>query len=240
MNALRLALGTLTILPVRAPTLVDRKVAGWAMTLAPLVGLLLAVVPVALVSVDSPPLLMSVLAVASLAVLSRAIHLDGLADTADGLGSGRPAAEALAVMRKSDIGPFGVVTLVLTLLVQVSALAALSARPDGLAWAVGAAVVVSRGVLPLVCLPVFSPARRDGLGAGVAGSVTWWQAVMALALMVGVATAARAPYVLVGLVAGLALALHCRRRFGGVTGDVYGAVVEVTFAAGLVALALTA
>ena len=89
MNSIRLALGTLTILPVRPPAVVDRRVAGWAMTLAPLVGVLLAVVPMALLEQDGPPLLLAALAVASLAVLSRAIHLDGLADTADGLGSRR-------------------------------------------------------------------------------------------------------------------------------------------------------
>ena len=63
-------------------------------------------------------------------MLSRAIHLDGLADTADGLGSGRPPADALAIMRQSDVGPFGVATLVLTLLIQVSALATLASLDE--------------------------------------------------------------------------------------------------------------
>jgi adenosylcobinamide-GDP ribazoletransferase len=207
VNALWLALGTLTVFPVPAPTSVERRVAGWAMTLAPVVALPLAAIPVVVVTLDGPPLLLAALAVATLAVLSRAIHLDGLADTADGLGSGRRAADALMIMRKSDIGPFGVAALVLTLLVQVTAVASLDD-----AWAVGAAVVVSRGMLPLVCVRLFAPARVDGLGATVAGSVSWWQAGLALAMVAGVSVAAGASYALVGLLAGLAPALHCRRH----------------------------
>ena len=236
MNSIRLALGTLTILPVRPPEVVDRRVAGWAMTLAPLVGLALAVVPMALLEQDGPPLLLAALAVASLAVLSRAIHLDGLADTADGLGSRRPAAAALAIMRQSDVGPFGVATLVLTLLIQVSAMATLASLDE--VWAAGAAVVVSRCILPMVCTPAFPSARPDGLGAAVAGSVAWWQAALALVIVVAATVAAGAPYALVGLAVGLAFAAYCSRRFGGVTGDVYGACVEVTLAASLVTLAL--
>jgi adenosylcobinamide-GDP ribazoletransferase len=233
VNSVRLALGTLTILPVKPPTVVDRRVAGWAMTISPLVGVVLAVVPVALLEVEGPSLLLSALALASLAVLSRAIHLDGLADTADGLGSGLPPAEALAIMKKSDVGPFGVATLVFTLLVQVSALAALDDP-----WAAGAAVVVSRGVLPLLCTPVFPSARPGGLGATVAASVRWWQATLALVVVVAVAVAAGAPYTLVGMPVGVALAAYCSSRFGGVTGDVYGACVEATLAASLVAVVL--
>jgi adenosylcobinamide-GDP ribazoletransferase len=231
-----LVLGTLTILPVRPPAVVDRRIAGWAMTLAPLVGVLLAVVPMWLLEQDGPPLLLAALAVASLAVLGRAIHLDGLADTADGLGSGRPPADALAIMRQSDIGPFGVATLVLTLLIQVSALATLASL--GEVWAAGAAVVVSRCILPLVCTPAFPSARPDGLGATVGASVAWWQAGLALVIVLAAAVAVGAPYALVGLLFGLAFAAYCSRRFDGLTGDVYGACVEVTLAASLVGLAL--
>src|SRR3954453_11429656 len=114
-DALRLDFGTLTLRRVPPRRVIDRRVGGRAMTLAPLVGLLLGLVAAGLGALadlaDFSPLVIAVLVVALLAVLTRAIHLDGLADTADGLGSGRHGDDALAVMSKSDIGPFGVVTL---------------------------------------------------------------------------------------------------------------------------------
>ncbi|MGA9748939.1 MAG: adenosylcobinamide-GDP ribazoletransferase, partial [Nocardioides sp.] len=145
MNAVRLAVGTLTVFPVRAPS-VDRRTAGLAMALAPLVGLALGIVVlvvIVLVGDLVPPLLAAVLVVGLLALLTRGMHLDGLADTADGLGSGRPPPEALDVMRRGDVGPFGVVTLVLVLLAQVVAIAAMLLTPDG-PVGVAAAIVVSR------------------------------------------------------------------------------------------------
>jgi adenosylcobinamide-GDP ribazoletransferase len=261
VNALRLLFGTLTILPVRPPTSVDRRTAGWAMALSPLAGLALAVVvvvPVALLDeydVATPPFLTAVLVIGALAVLTRAIHLDGLADVADGLGSGKRGEDALAIMKKSDIGPFGVVTLVLVLLLQVTALADCVA--DGSApAALFVALLLSRTMLIAVCGPAFGPARPDGLGAVVAGSVTAGRAVagftLALVLIVaglgalagldteGTEQLVDAVYQFIWLAffGGLGAASWAARRFGGVTGDVYGAVVEVTFTATLVMAAL--
>lgn len=248
IDAVRLAIGTLTILPVGRPRTADPRVASWAMTLAPLIGAVLAIVPAGLLIVSPgalSSLLSATLAVAMIALLTRGIHLDGLADTADGLGSGRPAADALDIMRKSDIGPFGVVTLVLTLLVQVSALAPLAAEGSGPpALVVG--LVVSRLVLPLVCSRGVPSARPDGLGHLVVGSVGRPQAVVALGLAglvlagTGLTTSfgAGAALALLGLVPGLVLAWWCVRRLGGITGDVLGGCVEVTFTATLVVLTL--
>ena len=250
MNSLRLAFGTLTVLPVRAPT-VDRTTAGRAMALAPLVGLVLALAASApLTLVEGSPLPAAVVSIGVLALLTRGIHLDGLADTADGLGSGRPALEALEVMRRGDVGPFGVVTLVLALLAQVAALAQLVADGHG-PRALVAAVVVSRMALPLACLRGIPAARTDGLGVSVAGSVSRPMAVVAVLLgfaLVGVAVllpgGAReeSPVVIAaaaaGLLGGLAVGWRAVRRFGGVTGDVLGAVVEATFTTSLVLLSV--
>ncbi len=247
-HPLRLAFGTLTVLPVRAPV-VDRTVAGRAMLLAPLVGLALAVPAVAVVWLVAAPLLAAVLVVGLTALLTRGLHLDGLADTADGLGCGLPPAGALEVMRRSDIGPFGVVTLVLVLLAQVSALATLLTTGHG-ASALLAALVVSRLSLPLACLVGVPSARPDGLGATVAQTVSRSMAGLATLLVLTLIVPAglwdggsdAAVRLLLGALLGLgAGAVVVRRavlRFGGITGDVLGAAVETTFTATLVLLAL--
>ncbi|WP_344957450.1 adenosylcobinamide-GDP ribazoletransferase, partial [Actinomadura miaoliensis] len=148
--ALRLAVTLLTVVPLPAGP-VDRRTAGRAMLAAPLTGLIVgggaAAVLLAgdLAGLAAPP--RAALAVAATAVLTRALHLDGLADLADGLGSRRPADAALDVMKRSDIGPFGVVTLLLALLVQVTALAT---APDAVA-AVLVAAVAGRLALPWAC-----------------------------------------------------------------------------------------
>ena len=147
------------------------------MAWAPAVGLLLGGIAAAvLVVADHPlgagPLTAAGLAVAALALLTRGLHLDGLADLADGLGSGQPAAIALDIMRRSDIGPFGIVTLVLTLVIQVGALAHAEAAGDGRGpAALIAAVVTGRLALTWACRRGVAAARREGLGALVAGTV---------------------------------------------------------------------
>jgi adenosylcobinamide-GDP ribazoletransferase len=274
-DVLRLCVGTLTVLRVRPPQRVDRRVAGRAMVLAPLVGLVLGLVVVAavwtlgggglpLVSPADPTLPAAAVVVAALALLTRGLHLDGLADAADGLGSGRDVEGALAVMRRGDVGPFGVVTLVLVLLLQVASVERLVQSPAGLGFLVGA-LVLSRLVLPVLCLTGIPAARPEGLGALVAGSV----GRIALAASVGAAVVVLVLVALLTLDAppwlfgGVALpdpprpgALHvvaflvvpllvtalfarrCLRRFGGVTGDVLGACVEVAFTTALLVAAL--
>lgn len=168
VDGLRMAGGTLTIVPVSVRRF-DRTVAGWAMALAPLVGIGLgaaAALPLSLAGVlGLGPLLASALAVGLLAVLTRGLHLDGLADLADGLGSARPAGGALEIMRRSDIGPFGVVTLVLTVLIQVLALGEL-ATASSTAGALGLLTAAGTGRLAITwaCTPRIPAARSDGLG----------------------------------------------------------------------------
>lgn len=260
-DPLRLLFGTLTVLPVDPPRLVNRKVAGHAMTLAPLAGLVLALlvgVPLQLAwrFGHGSSTLLAVLTVGALALLTRAMHLDGLADVADGLGSGRRGEPALQIMKKSDIGPFGVATLVVVLLLQVVALGDLIASGRGFA-AVMVGLVVSRAVLPLLCSARYSPARADGLGATMAGSVSTRQLVVGVVLALGLLVVATGLFGIPGwmeptrvqslilaafggVAIGLLLAQRAVARFGGTTGDVYGAVVEATFTATLVLGALLA
>ena len=253
LSGLRLAVTLLTAIPLpggrsggaagRAPS---RRTAAAAMAWAPAVGLLLgaaaaAVLQLAARVAHTGPLLAAVLAVAALALLTRGLHLDGLADLADGLGSRRPAAQALAIMKRSDIGPFGVVTLVLTLLIQVAALAQAQALGRG-APAVIAAAVTGRLALPWACRRCVPAARGTGLGTLVAGTVP---AAIPVALTAA-ALAGAYPFGIVvpiavaaGLAASLALTALAVRRLGGITGDVLGALVEVATAVCLLVTAIS-
>ncbi len=155
-------------------------------------------------------------------------------------------------MRRSDIGPFGVVTLLLALLLQTAALAAALGRGVG-PGALVVALVVSRLVLPVLCSRGVPAARADGLGRTVAGTVSRPALLLSAGLAVlallgagavtGLLPAGTGPLRAVAwwvlavpvplLVAGL-LALRCTRRLGGITGDVLGACVEVACTASLV------
>ncbi|MBO2452602.1 adenosylcobinamide-GDP ribazoletransferase [Actinomadura barringtoniae] len=240
MNALHLAVSLLTVIPLHTDQ-VDRDTARKAMLLAPLVGLLVggAATAVLLVAdaLNLSNFLGAALAIAAAAALTRALHLDGLADLADGLGSNRPAEDALAIMKRSDIGPFGVVTLLLTLLIQV---AALGSTPHA-SIAVLIAAVTGRLALPWACRTTVPSARSGGLGSLVAGTIRTPAAILVTAIALLAALAVDPLHgpaaVLLGLGAALLLLHHAIRRLGGITGDVLGALVEVATTTALVTLA---
>ena len=218
------------------------------MTLAPVVGLVLgaaSAVVLALASRLATPsslssLLASTVVIAGLAYATRALHLDGLADTADALGSGKPREQALAIAKRSDIGPFGVIALVLTLGLQVVALALATERGIGIP-AIVLAAVAGRVGLTWACSTPVPAARPDGLGALVAGTVSPWTAIAWTVVLVA-AAALMGPGLLAGVAAGLAtVAVFLRiaiRRLGGVTGDVLGAIVELATTSVLVVAAV--
>lgn len=249
-DGMLLSAGTLLAVPVPAPRTVDRTVGAVAMALAPAVGALLgaalAVGAWLALLVGVPPLVTAVLVVGGSALATRFLHLDGLADTADGLVVPGDRSRALEVMRRGDVGPVGVAVLVLVLLGQVAALAELLAaeRSVGVWQAAGLlvlAVTVSRAVLPLVTVRGVRAARPDGLGRTVVGATPRWVPVVVTALLLLPGTVllgpAGAATVALGLVAGGGVALAAHRRLGGLTGDVLGAVVEVGLLGALVAAA---
>ena len=255
-SGLRLSVTLLTVIPLRGPAAEPRRATvAAAMTWAPAVGLLLGILASAvLVVADHPlgagPLTAAGLAVAALALMTRGLHLDGLADLADGLGSGKPAAIALDLMRRSDIGPFGIVTLVLTLVIQVGALAHAEGAGGGRGpAALIAAVVTGRLALTWACRRGVAAARRDGLGALVAGTVR--PGVAAGITVVLLAAAGVAGFsllsprlfslplaVVAGLAAAFVLQRHAVRRLGGITGDVLGALIETAATVTLVVAAM--
>jgi adenosylcobinamide-GDP ribazoletransferase len=247
---LRLAVTTFTVLPVRAGR-VDRPAAGAAMALGPAVGaglgLAAAGVLVVLREAGAPPLLAATAAVALVAALTRGLHLDGLADTADALGSYRSAEAALAIMKRPDIGPFGVAAVVLVLLAQAAALTGLAGRPwPAVLAAVAAALATGRLAAALACRRGVPAARAEGLGALVAGTVgpgALAVATAAVAVLAAPAVPGRPWQGPVAVLAAPAVAVlwqrHLVRRFGGITGDVLGASIEVTTTLAYVGLVLT-
>jgi len=266
-DSLRLALGTLTALTVPAPRSVDRRTAGRAMLLAPFVGTFLGVVAALVVAgvrifttehrpTTAVDLLAAVLGIVVLALLTRGLHLDGLADTFDGFGvkgdDGEAArARRLEVMREPGVGSFGVLAMVLTLLVQVAALTECAVSGYGTVSMVLAATT-GRLAATWCCTRAVPAARPDGLGALVAGSVGRAAAlVVTFVVLVGAAVLGQVDddralevsltlvvAVLVALLVAAVLRRHAVQRFGGVTGDVMGAVVEIATATVLVVVAL--
>jgi adenosylcobinamide-GDP ribazoletransferase len=237
----------------QANTAPSRRAAAAAMYWAPAVGLLVGGLSAGILLLaarvgHTGPLLAAVLAVATGAVATRALHMDGLADFADGLGSGRPPGEALEIMRRSDIGPFGVVTLLLALLIQVSALERAQSLGRG-PEAIVAAAVTARLAITVACRHQVPPARPGGLGALVAASVRPAGAAaltaVALAAAAGAGHLCGAGWLILpaGVAAGLAVSLGATalaiRRLGGITGDVLGALAELAATACLLVAALS-
>jgi adenosylcobinamide-GDP ribazoletransferase len=241
-----LAVSWLTVLPAPAGR-VDQGTARTAIALAPLVGALLGVVAagalLGLTALGAAPLLAGLLVVGLLALATRGMHLDGLADTADGLGCYGPPERALAVMKDGGAGPFGVVALVLVLGGQAAALGSLAAEHRF--GAVVLALAAGRAAFGWCCRRGVPAARPGGMGALVAGSqpvavpVLWWLALAGLGALV--APARWLGPVAVALAAGVVLlgVRHTTRRFGGITGDVLGAAAEVTVLVVLATCSLT-
>lgn len=222
--------------------------AAWAFpVVGALVGLAAGAVLAGALGLGLSPLLGGFLAIAVMIALIGGLHEDGLADYVDGMGA-RTRERALDIMRDSRIGAYGVLALVFSVGLRVAGVAALAAVSGWLALAgLIAAAALSRAgmVAALAGLPA---ARHDGLGhaAGRPG-----RGVVAIAVVIGVAAAIWPAVLLARPLAwfaavfccGLAqiwLARQARRRLGGQTGDVLGAIQQVGEIAALIALSACA
>jgi adenosylcobinamide-GDP ribazoletransferase len=249
-DATTLALSLFSIAPVRARG-TGRRAAARALVLAPVVGLLIggivACVVAGLLALGAPPLLAGTAGVAAGAGLTRGLHLDGLADLADGLGSYGGPERMLAVMKDPSTGAFGVITLIVALGAQAAALPAVVGRGPWGIVAVAVAVAAGRASFTWCARRSVGAAAPGGLGALVAGSQPAavplvWGLVLAAASLVAVPGRLwLGPVaVVIAALAAVALARHAIRRLGGVNGDVFGGVCEVTVTTALAVLALGA
>jgi adenosylcobinamide-GDP ribazoletransferase len=251
LDGLKLAFGTLTAIPVPAPARIDRRVAGQAMVLAPVTQLPLVAVLLlwgwAVREAPVPALVAAALTLVALTLATRGMHLDGLADTADGLSASYDRATALDVMRRGNIGPGGVAAVVLVLLVDAASLTSLLTTWPGVIL-VCLSVLASRHLLAWACSRGVPPARTEGLGATVAGTVRPTVVTLGLVLLLGVSALATrwsgSPWwtgpvaVAAAALGGVAVIARATHRLGGITGDVLGAVIEVSLASSLTASAL--
>ncbi len=237
-DALLSALGLMTRLP-----LPDHRAKGaeaaWAWPLAGAVigGLaVLALWACHLLGLPPGPSAAATLVVQAL--VTGALHEDGLADTADGLLGGRTRERRLDIMKDSRIGSFGAVALILILLAQWSALSGLVAG-GGAAAALIAAAVLSRAPMA-VLMSALPPARSNGVSVAVgrpSGSVALSGAALALAvaLLLAGPAALLAALLAAALTAGLGRA--AQTRIGGQTGDILGAAQQLSFTVALAVFA---
>jgi adenosylcobinamide-GDP ribazoletransferase len=185
-----------------------------------------------------PDLAAAALALGASAILTGALHEDGLADVADGFGGGRDPAAKLEIMRDSRLGTYGALILMVSFVAQLSALAAL---PDAVVvQSLIAAHALARGVLPAMSMSL-PYARKDGLAAnagrpdsataGIAGASAL--VIALLSLPWGEALCAA----LVAAACAIGMALLAQRQIGGQTGDVLGGAEQLGETAILVLLA---
>jgi adenosylcobinamide-GDP ribazoletransferase len=206
----------------------------------PVIGLMLGSI-LALVNFLLEPFasagLLSVILVSILAFVTRGLHLDGVGDTFDGLGAGGDRDRVLSIMDDSHTGVFGLIAIVLVLFLKIHALESM----DVDRWrALLAAPILGRWAM--VLLGYRSKAGKDGLGSNLIDHLTTQHLLLAtfLTLLLVAAILRGSGIVMMAWVAVFTIASkhYFNRRLGGVTGDTFGAVGELSETSVMVLLAL--
>lgn len=238
-NDLRVAVSLLTRIPMAHPDGPAPSYLARAMRVFPLVGAgiggAVGVAYLGLLLVGVPHLPAAALALGVSALITGALHEDGLADTGDGFGGGHDKAKKLEIMRDSRLGTYGAVVLLVSFATRVFALAALPLV--AVLPVLVTANALGRAVIPALAFKL-PPARTDGLGAraGVPSKpVVATGAVIALVITLVMLPVKEALLsVLAAAVAAAAVAHLAQRQIGGQTGDVLGAAEQAAEVAVLV------
>lgn len=222
------ALAFLTRIPVRSTTCTPEAI-GRSASMFPIVGALVGIAEVLVLWMcrrAMPPTLTATVVVLTGVVLTGALHLDGLADMTDGFGGGRTREDVLRIMRDHEIGTYGAIALIITLVLQISAIANLIERDVAAPFLV-VAPTASRWAMVLLGrqLPY---ARPDaGLGRALTDHVrdreVWTSTALVLAITTVVAGGSGIVSLAVTLALTVGVGFACGRRIGGVTGDTLGA-----------------
>lgn len=237
-----IALQFLSSLPIRLPGMPTPQQSGRSLLFYPLVGLLFGVLLVALnqVLVGAPALMHAALLIGAWVMLSGGLHLDGLADSADAwLGGFGDRERTLTIMKDPRSGPIAVVTLVVVLLLKLSAVLALIEAHSSVGLLL--APVISRAAM--LALFLNTPyVRAGGLGQALADHLprqTGVRVLVAVAVLCLLVAGGRGAWVLVVAACGFFwLRRVMIQRLGGSTGDTAGAMLELLETLVLVTLAL--
>ncbi len=239
-SLLLIALQFLTVLPIRLKEAPAGDALGRSLLFYPLVGLLMGLLLVGLawMLADTPGLTRAAILLAFWVLLSGGLHLDGLADCADAWAGGLGDRErTLAIMKDPRAGPAALVTVLVVLLLKFAAIDDLVST--GHKWALAVPPLLGRSAA-LGLFVTTAYVRPGGLGEALARHVPRRAGqMMVLSVLVCVMLAGGLWPVAVGLSLFLGLRTMMLRRIGGFTGDTAGALIELTEAAALVALALT-
>jgi adenosylcobinamide-GDP ribazoletransferase len=206
---------------------------GKATAFFPLVGLALGGILAGLNWVFNlflPTPIVNILLIVSLVALTGAMHLDGFADTCDGMAGHKPVEERWKVMHDSRTGAFGVVGIALLLITKYVALGSI---PPSLMTATLLFVPVASRWAMVYAIFAFKYARPQGLGLAYKNATQWPQFVIATVLTLAVAAAlyplfAYAGFLVLGgiWITATILGFYFRYKFAGQTGDTYGATNE--------------
>jgi adenosylcobinamide-GDP ribazoletransferase len=228
MQTLRVAFGLMTTLPVRLPDDWSAGDSGRASVWYPLVGLVIGTLTWLAwkgAMVAFPPLVAGVVTLIVWVVLTGGLHLDGLADCCDGLLASTSVERRLEIMKDPHMGAFGVIGLILVLLLKAATLASLT--PQSSFGILLAASLARWCILPAGLLPL---ARPSGMGAdfalGLRRSFIVWGAIIPLVIAILLGTRGVLS-TLIGLGAAALVLWVAKSRIDGVTGDVFGLVIEI-------------